>query len=888
MRIQEIKRVNHNRLEYSYTIEGAWSRYFEPSNPMWVEYQKSVEHVPDSIAVLPLIGNVIVLASLMDADIYVKEIDRDFYESIPKFLDGFDTIMPDHVHFKKQDIVHAEKIVDNPLSGTEQTENLLFFSGGVDATFSLVSHLEEKPALVTIWGADIPWDNEESWHQAIGFNQKVADRYGLSLLTIRSNFRRALQDDHINDYSMDLVQDWWWHAFHHGIAMMTLAAPLAYGMSKNLYFGSTFSSKDGKDWGSYVIASDPKIDNHVRFCGCQVKHDGYETTRYEKIQRICEFYDKQGEKAYLRVCFQSSVGENCGHCAKCARTILTILLQGSRPEDYGFQNWEEDFYVHFIAGMQETARSRVRFNFLSNYQYIQNAYREAYSIDEVPHLMRLFHQVDAPILWEFLHVPNNECIARDRAAKAYEEELYRQIGQFKYRLQVANQDAQSKTDQLSAANEAVSAANEELLRLREEKDSVLRAKCGLEEELNRVYESNSWKIMAPLRRVKKAVRNLKSVKTKLKNKIYYFGLKVIRRMIPEGCWKHDYVKWRWWFVCSDQYETRFKPMFEKMLKEYQGTIWNRGRIIKFDYWLCWIFLGAEPEDYFDFEFFWKGWAWRNHHITRQRLNFFVPILNDPEEKYILNNKIEFCTRWNHYLKRNWCVPQKVTLSEFQSLFGDVSRILVKPAGAFGGHGIYAIDLTPDNMESTYEQLHESTEEIIVEEFVRQKGFLNDVYPMALNPLRVTTIRIGDRIDVCYAFFTAGSQGKIIANDCSSGIVFSVNTETGELGLGQSRWGNGFVEHPESGVEVAGKRIPDWENIKAFCRDAHSHAPEGIGLIGWDVCWSAGEISLVEGNNGPGFPELPNKKEDQWKMMKNYLNCLEQKKVCDETTMNKGE
>ena len=63
MSVQEIKRVNHNRLEYSYTIEGEWSKYFEPSNPMWAEYSQPVDQIPDSIAVLPLIGNVIVLAS---------------------------------------------------------------------------------------------------------------------------------------------------------------------------------------------------------------------------------------------------------------------------------------------------------------------------------------------------------------------------------------------------------------------------------------------------------------------------------------------------------------------------------------------------------------------------------------------------------------------------------------------------------------------------------------------------------------------------------------------------------------------------------------------------------------------------------------------------------
>lgn len=284
MTIQNIRRAGPTKLEYDYYVEGPWSKYFAPENPMWAEYQTPVDQVPDSIAVLPLIGNVIVLASLMDAEIYVDEIDRDFFDSIEQFLQGFVAVMPDHIRFKLQNIVHAGKIVENPLSDTDRAENLVFFSGGVDATFSLISHLEEKPALVTIWGADIPWYDETSWKQAISFNQEAADRHGVPLWTIRSNFRCSLHDVNVNDYAVQLVNDWWWPAFHHSIAMMCLAAPLACGRRKTLYFGSSYSSKDLPEWGSYVLASDPKIDNHVRFCGCQVRHDGYECSRFDKIR----------------------------------------------------------------------------------------------------------------------------------------------------------------------------------------------------------------------------------------------------------------------------------------------------------------------------------------------------------------------------------------------------------------------------------------------------------------------------------------------------------------------------------------------------------------------------------------------------------------------------
>lgn len=495
MRVQEIKRVNHNRLEYSYAIEGEWKKYFEPSNPMWAEYSQPVDQVPDSIAVLPLIGNVIVLASLMDADIYVDEIDRDFYECIEEFIEGFDSIMPDHVHFKHRNIVHANKIEDTPLSPTEQEENLLFFSGGVDATFSLITHLEEKPALVTIWGADIPWDNEESWKQAIGFNQEVADRYHLRMMTIRSNFRSSFNNDNLETYSMDLVKDWWWPAFHHSVAMMCLAAPLSSGKRKYLYFGSTYSSKDLKEWGSYINASDPQIDNYVRFCGCQVVHDGYAFSRFDKIKQICEYYNSQEIKPYLRVCFHSNTGKNCGICEKCARAIMSILLVGSDPCAYGFEYDERNFPACFAAGVQELGRS-VRYEFLSFYTDIQAAYRNKYTIEQVPPVLRVFYNTELETLADFLNVPNNECLAKEKAFKDAQEQLYQQIGQLKYEVKM---NLQSSDDRVSSLSADLAHANAEKQILNEKIDIIRIEKRDLEERIQKMEQSTSWRVTKLLR-----------------------------------------------------------------------------------------------------------------------------------------------------------------------------------------------------------------------------------------------------------------------------------------------------------------------------------------------------------------------------------------------------
>lgn len=775
--VRGIRREQPNRLAYDYTVKGPWRKYFDKNCPMWVEYNQPVDQVPDSIAVLPLIGNVIVLASLMDADIYVDEIDKDFYECVEEFIAGYDDLMPEHVHFKHKDIVHAKKIVETPLSETEREENLLFFSGGVDATFSLVSHLEEKPALVTIWGADIPWQNEAAWERSIRFNQKTAENHGLKLLTIHSNLRVSLNDANLEQFSMNLVHDWWWPAFHCNIAMMCLAAPIACGKRKKLYFAGSFSSQDREEWGNYIVASDPRIDNHVRFCGCRVIHDGYEACRHEKVKKICEYYGPKKEKPYIRVCYQSDTGKNCGKCEKCVRTMMSILLEDGDPREYGFQYDESKFNTYFAAGIEEIAKCS-SYSFLSFYTGMRAAYRSKYTLEQVPEELRTFYESELETI-----------VARKQ------------------------EEAERERQQAAAAASRM---------------------------------------------------------TGIRKLIFKVGEKTINHVWPGSSWKQEYNRLRWWHICSSEYRDTIKPWFERMLEGYQGELFSRGWRIRLDYRLCWLFLGAEPDDYFDYEFFRKGWRWRNHHITKQRLNFMDPVFNDPERARVISNKPDFYRTWGDCLKRAWCIPQEVTAEEFRAHFEGASRVLVKPVADFGGHGIEVLDVEPEGLAAIYERLHARKDAIIAEEFVEQRGFLHDVYPAALNPIRVTTLRRGERIDVLYAFFTAGCKGSRIANDCSGGIVFPIDTRTGRLGIGQGRETNAHDKHPDTGVQVDGEVVPGWERVKAFACEAHRHAPEGLRLIGWDICLSDGELSLIEGNRTPGFPELPDREENQWKQMKAYL------------------
>ena len=84
----EIKEVlkNRNRIEYICEANGKWKELLNTNERMFVEYNFDIEEVPDSIAIIPFIGNVLPLSWVFDLKIAVNEIDKQFYECIQQFL----------------------------------------------------------------------------------------------------------------------------------------------------------------------------------------------------------------------------------------------------------------------------------------------------------------------------------------------------------------------------------------------------------------------------------------------------------------------------------------------------------------------------------------------------------------------------------------------------------------------------------------------------------------------------------------------------------------------------------------------------------------------------------------------------------------------------------
>lgn len=332
--------VSGGVLRVAFDVSVELEQYFSELRVFEIEYSEDVSAVPESVLVIPFVCDVLPIVWLTDATLEIPQLDKEFYESIPKIRQGYVEMSP-MLDFKGA--MAVGEIIDNHYEPAEETA--AFFSGGVDAFATLVAHANENPKLITLWGADVKLDDVAGWNRVKQHVIETSLDFELPVpLFARSNFRTIVNEGALNDL-VQLSGEAWWYGFQHGIAIIGHAAPFSYlNHWKQVYIASTNTIKD-----KVICASDPTIDNEVRLVTGGVWHDQYECTRQQKVQHIVEFCRQTGKHIRLRVCWQSTGGSNCGHCEKCVRTIYNLLAEGACPTDYGFNFWEA--YAQGHSGM---------------------------------------------------------------------------------------------------------------------------------------------------------------------------------------------------------------------------------------------------------------------------------------------------------------------------------------------------------------------------------------------------------------------------------------------------------------------------------------------------------------------------------------------------------
>lgn len=328
--------VKENKIEYKIRVDENIKKYFNLEKNMWIEYDCNIEGIPEGIAVIPLLTNLIQMAWFLNIEIVVNEVDKKFYDCLDKVKEGYKNM------FKMERLngkLTVKNIVDYSYKPSDKS--VMFFSGGVDSLATYITVRKEKPALATVWGSDIALDDIRGWNLVKDEINQFATERGLNTLFITSSFREFINEINL-DKAVNLVTDTeygWWFGVQHGIGLIGHLIPYAYiNKIKTIYIAASLNNNSI----NYVCASFPTTDGNVRAAGVKVIHEGFENTRQDKIKIICDYIKSTGDNMKIRVCWETKGGKNCSKCEKCSRTIMGILAEKMDPNKMGFNITDED------------------------------------------------------------------------------------------------------------------------------------------------------------------------------------------------------------------------------------------------------------------------------------------------------------------------------------------------------------------------------------------------------------------------------------------------------------------------------------------------------------------------------------------------------------------
>jgi len=296
---------------YWKVIEGAHS----------IEIEHSVQSLWSHLLPEQANGDHILLATLFYA--MEKGCTLDVRGSLSKkLLDGVDHLQeiwsrwrPDRykkITIQCQNEQHRHRAPDGEC--LPKDKGLFAFSGGVDATFTLMRHFYRdagrqtvKPkAALLIQGFDIPYTATRDYAGAFRSAERILEECpGVDLIGLRTNSR-------------DLGQDW-----EDSFGLQLGACFLA--LQKGFDYALKGSEEPYEDlfypWGATPLTTDLCSSDQLK-----VIEDGCAFDRNQKVNYLAV---KTKSSDHLRVCWAGDrMDRNCGHCEKCIRTMLNYWANG--------------------------------------------------------------------------------------------------------------------------------------------------------------------------------------------------------------------------------------------------------------------------------------------------------------------------------------------------------------------------------------------------------------------------------------------------------------------------------------------------------------------------------------------------------------------------------
>lgn len=341
----------------------AWVKFYHTES-----FPFSLMDLPESILSIPATLYLMPITWFYGIDLIVPSIDKVLYADLSIIYETYSKI---YGPFKKEwcGKVIAGNVVENQMSES-LFDNIVFFSGGVDAVHAGMNNTGKRNLLVSIPSIEsmAKTEKENAGEDFLKVKSRLIREFsavsGSDWLLITNNFQEEVFDDtRIWDdlrssfalCSEAFCFDGWFGIKYLGNLLSV--APFAYALGiKELIMGSAFEQLETVRSSNFDGAN-PELSDSFRFAGVSfAEQDGLYVRRSQKVKNIIEWCKARGKRTMLWTCFNDEV-DQCGVCVKCIRTQLNVLCAGENPFEWGFKKFDEKYFSKLICSYQYKERN---------------------------------------------------------------------------------------------------------------------------------------------------------------------------------------------------------------------------------------------------------------------------------------------------------------------------------------------------------------------------------------------------------------------------------------------------------------------------------------------------------------------------------------------------
>lgn len=225
--------------------------------------------------------------------------------------------------------------------------------------------------------------------------------------------------------------------------------------------------------------------------------------------------------------------------------------------------------------------------------------------------------------------------------------------------------------------------------------------------------------------------------------------------------------------------------------------------------------------------------------------------NSKKHEAIFYNKFIFSKVFSDFYGRKCIMTNYLTEEDFDKFMEGENKIVYKPVNAAQGKGVEVLDLADFSSATELYKYVMSLPKGIIETWIVQHPAISDLYPKAVNPIRINTVLDNDELHIMTSTLSIGHNSKI-ANASINALFALVDPKTGKVLTDACDYDGGVYEkHPETGAVFKDFQIPFWKETLEMLEKA-ARTMHQVRYVGWDIAITESGPVIIEGNNDPGY------------------------------------